>query len=45
MVRQEETPARFGGDEFALLCDDLDSAVAARAIAQRLVDCLAEPSV
>ena len=38
-----ETLARFGGDEFALLCDDLDSAEAARSIARRLVDCLVGP--
>ena len=44
-LRPSETLARFGGDEFALLCDELESADAARSIAQRLVDCLAQPFV
>ena len=35
--------ARFGGDEFVVLCDDLAGDEAASAIARRLLDAVAEP--
>jgi diguanylate cyclase (GGDEF)-like protein len=37
LVRQADDVARFGGDEFAILCDDLEQQDAAVAIAQRVL--------
>jgi diguanylate cyclase (GGDEF)-like protein len=37
-LRSSETLARFGGDEFAVLCGDIDSADSAIRIARRLTD-------
>jgi len=42
-VRATDTAARLGGDEFAVLLEQATSLVAAETVAQRIVDCLAEP--
>ena len=42
-IRAEDTVARLGGDEFAILLVDSGGEGAARHIAQRLLDSLAEP--
>lgn len=43
VLRPSDTVTRLGSDQFALLCDDLADEHAARAIAQRVHDVLAEP--
>ena len=46
MVRPSDTAARFGGDEFVLLCEDLTEPQAeAVAVAGRVSEALAEPFV
>ena len=42
-LRAQDTLARFGGDEFVVLCEDVEGERHAMAIAQRLVDALAQP--
>ena len=42
-VREGDTVARIGGDEFAILCEDLDSRGTMNMIADRVVAAIAEP--
>src|SRR5512144_766371 len=42
-LRQGDTVARFGGDEFAVLCEDVRGSTKVDAIADRLAIALAEP--
>ena len=42
-VRASDTAARFGGDEFAVLLEDIDSAQEAADTAERFLDALEEP--
>lgn len=42
-VRSTDTAARLGGDEFAVLLQDLETPAAASAVAQKIIDRLAEP--
>lgn len=43
VLRAGDTVARFSGDEFAVLCEDLGDATDAERAASRLVDAFAEP--
>ncbi len=42
-LRTSDTVARFGGDEFLVLCEDVDSVDEARELAQRLQTAITEP--
>jgi len=42
-IRPSDTPARFGGDEFGILLEDMRSIDNAAVIAQRVVDSLKQP--
>lgn len=43
MVRNKDTVARFGGDEFVILIEDLDSEQEAYDIAERIIKLLSDP--
>jgi diguanylate cyclase (GGDEF)-like protein/PAS domain S-box-containing protein len=42
-VREGDTVGRFGGDEFLVLCEDIEGEAGAIAVADRLADALREP--
>jgi diguanylate cyclase (GGDEF)-like protein/PAS domain S-box-containing protein len=43
LLRPQDTLARFGGDEFTILCDDLETTGAVTDIARRMICALEEP--
>ncbi len=43
LVRPSDTVARFGGDEFMVLCDDIENEADAIVVAERIAGSLAEP--
>ncbi len=43
LVREGDTVARFGGDEFTLLLEDIDGVVAVHELADRIVRAMQEP--
>jgi diguanylate cyclase (GGDEF)-like protein len=45
LLRPGDTVARMAGDEFVVLCEDLDDEAQAGVLANRVVDALAEPFV
>jgi diguanylate cyclase (GGDEF)-like protein len=45
VVRPDDLPARFGGDEFAILLTGVDSEATAERVAMRVVESLAQPFV
>ena len=45
VLRESDTLARFGGDEFVVLCESLDGPEDAMLVAERLMGCLRTPIV
>ncbi|HMC16101.1 MAG TPA: bifunctional diguanylate cyclase/phosphodiesterase, partial [Albitalea sp.] len=45
VVRKDDTVARFGGDEFVLLAENLSNASDAAVVAEKVLACCAEPFV
>ncbi len=43
LIRESDTVARIGGDEFIFLLEEIDSAEAGLIVAQKLVDCFKTP--
>jgi diguanylate cyclase (GGDEF)-like protein len=43
VVRSHDTVARFGGDEFVVVCEDEDAALQASSIAERIAEVLRDP--
>jgi diguanylate cyclase (GGDEF)-like protein len=43
MLRPEDRVIRFGGDEFVVLCPDVNSATAAEKVAQRVIEIIEQP--
>jgi diguanylate cyclase (GGDEF)-like protein len=43
LLRSSDTLSRFGGDEFAIMCEDVTDETEAMAIGQRIVDAMARP--
>jgi diguanylate cyclase (GGDEF)-like protein/PAS domain S-box-containing protein len=44
-LRSEDTLARFGGDEFVVLVEDVEGSEQAMRVAERLIECLEDPFV
>jgi diguanylate cyclase (GGDEF)-like protein/PAS domain S-box-containing protein len=45
VLRESDTLARFGGDEFVVLCEKLDGPEDAMRVADRLLECLRQPII
>jgi diguanylate cyclase (GGDEF)-like protein/PAS domain S-box-containing protein len=45
VIRPNDTLARFGGDEFTLLCEDISDEAQAEQVARRVVSLLSEPFI
>lgn len=43
MIRESDTVARIGGDEFIILLEELDTVEIGEVVAQKVLDCLKEP--
>jgi diguanylate cyclase (GGDEF)-like protein len=44
MLRPSDTVARFGGDEFTILCENIDDPTAVMALAERVLEEIARPA-
>ena len=45
VLREDDTVARFGGDEFVLLVENLSKSTDAAMVAEKILDCCAQPFV